>query len=162
MRELSLGGQLFKHTFICAKVKYPIQGCESNGLFLTQIWSDLFILPVHHLDDGVVSAAFQSAELVLVRQERHKLPLFKAYRGLTRSNHEDQVSMYWKEGTCLQTRLWLTGSSHSILEETKRPPASAEKWPASLQCSAAAFTYGLLTSSALCVNEAFRILRGSS
>ena len=86
MRELSLGGQLFKHTFICAKVKYPIQGCESNGLFLTQIWSDLFILPVHHLDDVVVSAAFQSAELVLVRQERHKLPLSKAYRVKSRGS----------------------------------------------------------------------------
>ena len=49
----NLSGQLFAHMFICAKVKYPINGCDfkgSNqlienhgGRLLTQIQSDLFI-----------------------------------------------------------------------------------------------------------------------
>ena len=52
-REINLGGQLFSHTFICAKVKHPILGrdflAENRlvenyaGRFLTQIQTDLFI-----------------------------------------------------------------------------------------------------------------------
>ena len=52
-RELNLGGQLFSHNFICAKVKQPILGrdflAENSlvenyaGRFLTQIQTDLFI-----------------------------------------------------------------------------------------------------------------------
>ena len=52
-REINIGGQLFSHTFICAKVKHPILGrdflAENRlvenyaGRFLTQIQTDLFI-----------------------------------------------------------------------------------------------------------------------
>ena len=52
-REINLGGQLFSHTFICAKVKHQIRGHDFlaqnrlvenyAGCFLTQIQTDLFI-----------------------------------------------------------------------------------------------------------------------
>ena len=81
-------------------------------------------LDLHHKqDDREASAALQSVEFVLV--DGHKLPLSEAYRGPYRIKEQGSSSYVLEGGNSSSDWVGVNQLKFSILEETKRPPASS-------------------------------------